>query len=264
METLLRLIHDYSLVLYAACLIAFAYFAITAFGAMRDLRRATFKLERQTVAGRATASWLRASLCIVAAFGVNVASGLAPGAPAQAASPGIQPTRSSPVILLPTSVPTANLSDTLASRLTVTATLMAGKIVSPTLPLTGTAALTPRPTPTLPPVTPTPAPAPVAAQGCGAEAQITDPPSGGKVSGKYVVRGTALVENGGYYKLEVLVPGAQQWSYINRGDATVQGGVLLQGFDFNGLTAGAYQFRLVIVKPNATVGATCVIQIVVS
>jgi len=273
LETLLRLIRDYNLVLYAVCLIAFAYFAITALSAMRDLRRATFKLERQTVAGRATGSWLRAVLCILAAFGVNVASGMAPAAPASATSPGIQPTRPASVVILPTSVPTANLSNTLSSRLTVTATLMAGKTVSVTTTLTGTVApgtLTPRPTQTAAPATttpiPTPTSAPVAApaQGCGPDAQITDPQSGGVVRGKYVVRGTAVVENGGYYKLEVLVPGAQQWSFINRGEQSVQNNVLLQGFDFNGLQPGAYQFRLVVVKQSAVVGASCQIQIVVN
>jgi hypothetical protein len=277
LETLLRLIRDYNLVLYAVCLIAFAYFAFTALAALRDLRRATFKLERQTVAGRATASWLRAALCIVAAFVVNLASGMAPATPAASASPGIQPTKAGPVVIVPTSVPTANLSDTLAVRLTMTATLMAGKTVSPSATLTGTvlpgtgtprpalsqtpgpAATTPAPTPTSPP-----APAPVAAQGCGPEAQITDPASGGAVRGKYVVRGTAIVENGGYYKLETLVPGAQQWSFINRGEQSAQNNVLLQGFDFNGLSPGPYQFRLVIVRPSAAVGAACQIQIVVN
>lgn len=275
MDIIPRLIRDYNLALYAVCVVAFVYFAFTGLAAMRQLQRATFRLERQTETARAIGAWVRAALCVLLAVAVNVVSSLAPPTPVPTAT-GLQPTRTPNIGVPPTSLPTAQV-----------------RAITGTQPLTGTVAVgaagTPRPgqpavtpTATRPPATPgptvaaqptptvasSPSPAPtavpVAPANCGApEARIAAPAVGERVAGPYTIRGTAVVEGGGYYKVEVLVPGAAQWSFINRGDQTVRDGALVQNFNFSALAPGNYPLRLVIIKPDSNIGAVCQIQIVV-
>jgi hypothetical protein len=272
MEIIPQLINRYSVVLYAVCAIACAYFLFTGLASLRELRRAVFRLERNAVVTRAVSSLLKAVMCLAIGAAIFGVTAFAP-----APSPGslLGAATGTPVALaLPTSMPTADISttQTLASAsftptivFVGTATVNAATAANPAVQqaaqsatvLTGTqaAAAAQAAQPTL---------APELIPDCtSAKAQITSPEPGERVVGAYTVRGTAQLEAGGWYKLEILTPGAVQWAFVGRGDASVNGGVLFNNFPAGNLPPGTYPLRLVLVGADGGIRAICRVPIII-
>lgn len=285
MEIIPQLIRTYATVLYAVCAIACVYFVFTGVASLRELQRAVFRLERSAVISRAVSAWLKALLCVVAAGVVFAISALAP---ARTANSLLGDTTTTPSPGLPaTSMPTAEISAadlTQAAAPTVIVIILDGTATpdqAGATPATGAPdAVAAAPPPTLPPP-PTPAPQPAATEpptpapqeaaqpaipiDCASpDAQISSPAANETIAGVYTVRGTAIVEAGGFYKLEILTPGAVQWSFMGRGDSTVQNGELLAGFNFSAIPPGVYPFRLVTVRASGEIAAICQIPIVIA
>ena len=287
MEILPQIIKTYATVLYAVCGIACAYFVFTGLASLRELRRAVFRLERSAVMSRAVGAWLKALLCIVAAAAIFAVSTLAP---VRTANSLLEDNSVTPAGALPaTSMPTAEISAADMTQAAMTPTvivIIVDGTLAPTdaLPAEGApAADTPDPNaqPTLPPspveaaptLEPTitelpspepPTPAPQIAVDCASpDAQIVSPAANETVSGVHTVFGTAVVEAGGFYKLEILMPGAVQWSFMGRGDGSVQNGELLSSFNFGTIPAGVYPFRLVTVRADSNIAAVCQIPLIV-
>ena len=274
MEIIPQLIKNYSIVLYAVCGIACAYFIFTGLASLRELRRAVFRLERSAVVSRAVSAWLKALLCLLAAGAIFIISSLAPARGADTLLANATPTLGS--VLAPTSMATARIDDAQIKQVDLVATATP---VSDTAVTTGTLVLTQtlEVTPTVqepvaaevsetpPPAETAPAPAApqVAADCSNPEAQFTAPSPGETVAGIYTVRGTAIVEAGGYYKVEVLTPGALQWSFLGRGDTSVQNGELLSNFDFSAIGPGNHLLRLMLVKLDSNESASCTIPLTI-
>ncbi len=293
MEIIPQLIKSYSTVLYAVCGIACLYFVFTGVASLRELQRAVFRLERSAVMSRVVSAWLKALLCVVAAGIVFAVSAFAP---ARTANSLLGDATTTPGAGLPaTSMPTAEISAadlTQAAASTViviivdgtpepaqtaaTLSVAASDAAVTSAPLPGpapTANPNPQPAPTsapqptateLPTLTPeAPAQPDIPIDCSSPDAQIYSPAANETVVGVYTVRGTAIVEAGGFYKLEILMPGAVQWSFMGRGDATVQNGELLSSFNFSAIPPGVYPFRLVTVQANSNIAAICQIPIVI-
>lgn len=289
MEIIPELIKTYATVLYAVCGIACAYFVFTGLASLRELQRAVFRLERSAVMSRAVSAWLKALLCIVAAGIVFAISLLAPARTANSLLGDSDATPNGAA--LATSMPTAEISAadmTQAAAPTVIVIYVDDSTPSVDMAATSTDAgpdtATPStlsvapnaPTAPLPTVAPEPAAAelttptpeapepPSIAIDCSSpDAQIYSPAANETIVGVYTVRGTAVVEAGGFYKLEILMPGAVQWSFMGRGDSTVQDGELLANFNFSAIPPGVYPFRLVTVQANSNIAAICQIPIAI-
>ena len=105
MEIIPQLISRYSIVLFAVCAIACAYFVFTGVASLRELRRAVFRLERNAVVSRAVSALLKAFLCVIIGLAIYAVTTIAP-APRTSLLPG-SVTGTPSGIVIPTSMPTA-------------------------------------------------------------------------------------------------------------------------------------------------------------
>ena len=142
---------------------------------------------------------------------------------------------------------------------------------TPTIPtlFTPTPTATPSPPPTPIPEqiieTPTAAPAPVAGQppNCPIPGSaISQPGNGARVSGLVQVSGAANIDNFDYYKFEFRVPGAPEWSFIQRYNNAVPSGVL-GSWNSDTVLPGEYEFRLVVVDKIGNFPEPCVVRLLV-
>ncbi|MBX7214751.1 MAG: hypothetical protein K1X39_12120 [Thermoflexales bacterium] len=290
MDALLRLIRDSSVVLYLVLGGVFIFFVVTAIAAGRDLRRASFRLERAIAQSRITGNLVRAGLMALAGAGVFMLSALAPPGDSPIAGGGVA------TAVVPTSAPTAVMSRIgeftptviyVGTQISTQAQATLGPSLTATARARPTATITPRPAPTAvgarPTLTPTvaatatrsafspvvtPGGVPVATD-CGSEiAKITAPTPNERIKGTYIVAGTAVVESGGYYKLELLLPGAAQWSLLHAADpgVTVRAGPLMPAYNFSAgqIPAGTLPLRLVVFKASGEAAAVCVLPITIA
>jgi hypothetical protein len=247
------------------------------------LKRAVFRLERNAVLSRMISSLLKAFLCLLGAGAVFAVSNMAsePNANSLLATATGTPSG----IVIPTSMPTAVITSGQAlAGMSVTPTVIlfdaAGNTVTPGAPQQpaelaatvpapdGAVTATPTLAPTdLPPLEPTPSPIPpttapeLMADCANPSAQITNPGPNEQVVGAYTVRGTAVLETGGWYQIEILLPGTGRWDVVGRGASTVTGGVLFENFNAASFLPGDYPFRLVLMGPDGGIRAFCRIPI---
>lgn len=276
MEIIPQLISRYSVVLYAVCGLACGYFLFTGVASLRELRRAVFRLERNAVVSRAVSALLKAWVCLLIGGGIFAVTSLAP-VPA-ANSPLSAATSTPGGIVIPTSMPTAVITSGQA-------VVVASAVFTPTItfvdasgtvtteagidPNQATPADTPaeQPSATPPEVAPTAAVAPpqmpeMFADCTSPNAQITNPGQGEHILGAYSVRGTAVLQAGGWYKLEIFTPATGQWAFLVRGDGSVNGGVLLDNFTAANFAPGEYALSLTLVGADSSVQGICRIPIV--
>jgi LysM repeat protein len=85
---------------------------------------------------------------------------------------------------------------------------------------------------------------------------VTLPRPGARLSGVFHTKGTAVIENFWYYKLEYRADGLDNWHYIaGKHDPVVDG--YLGSFDTRGLPDGTYFLRLVIVDRTGNYPPPC-------
>ena len=253
MDIIPQLITRYSVVLYAVCGIACAYFFFTGVASLRELRRAVFRLERRAVVSRAINAMLKAALCMVIGVAIYAVTTIAPVTRANSLLDS--PTNTPSGIIIPTSMPTAviNTSGQDLNKLvfTPTITFNGATGVSNTAETGGAS---PKAT-TLP--------ADLVSDCSDANAQIINPAQGERVSGNVVVSGTAVLGEGDWYKLEIQKPGSAEWVLVGRGQATVITGKLQGSFSTAGITPGVYPFRLQVVGADGGIRATCRVPITI-
>ena len=253
MEIIPQLISRYSIVLYAVCAIACAYFLVTGVASLRELRRVQFQLEHNAVVSRAINALLKAVGCVMIAGGIFLVAALAPVRPTEALLGAATSTPSH--IVIPTSMPTAVITSGQA---------LASDSFTPTIVFVD-ASGAPTTTINVPGQVATPLPR-LAAKPLDQElkpecvnpnAQITNPTAQEHVAGVYIVRGTALLAAGESYALEILVPGTPQWAFVGSGNTTISGGVLFENFNAGNFAPGVYPFRLVLLSQDGSELATC-------
>jgi hypothetical protein len=251
MEIIPQLISRYSIVLYAVCAIACGYFVFTGMASLRELRRAVFRLERNAVVTRAVSAMLKALLCVIIGAAIYVVTTMVPTSRANLIPGAATGTPSG--IKLPTSMPTAVITSgqaLMTASFTPTITF-----VGTTTAISGSVQSAVSQPPTLS--------SEMMADCTSPKAQITNPAPGEHVTGIYTVRGTAALDPGSWYKLEILTPGAAQYAQLGRGEASVSNDILFANFNTGSLAPGTYPFRLVIVGADGNARAFCRIPITI-
>ena len=238
MTILVKLIADYALWLYLLLgLIAFLFLR-TYVVAHRERDNSIFTLERETATGRMVQAIIGFLVTLIIIGGVFYTSQtLVQEIPLPEVTP--TPTR---LIVLPPS-PTA----------------------PPLLP-TPTPTGTPRPRPTLLPTT-TVTPTLQAAIGAPANCpnpgvRIAEPGTGATVSGVIQIIGTANIPDFWYYKFEFRGNGFGDWTFIQRFDTSLNGGIL-GAWDTRSVPSGDYELRLVVVDKTGNYPEPCMLQLLV-
>jgi len=101
----------------------------------------------------------------------------------------------------------------------------------------------------------------VAGEGCvPGQIMLTEPNEGTEVSGVIIVRGTADIQNFGFYKYEIARPGETVWLTIQAGKEIRQEGELGQ-WDTRTLAPGDYMLRLVVTDNQGESQEPCVVRV---
>ncbi len=110
-------------------------------------------------------------------------------------------------------------------------------------------------------LTPRPLSASSEKDGCTAgRVDLTSPDGGAQLQGTVDIRGSADIQDFGFYKYEVSPLGAETWATISAGRDKVSGGSLGQ-WDTTALSPGDYQLRLVVTDNQGRALPACVIQV---
>jgi hypothetical protein len=248
MATLVKIISDYAVWIYAACAVAALFLLRVAIIARKERRQAAFTLERETAINR-THSVLRWAIVVLAIIGLTyaVSNYLAKAVEPIIAEADPTPT---PVFLIDTPTPTAA---------PVTPTPDETATTTPTPRLRATPQPTPTEQPTAPPA-PT-APLVVAPSCSDGRAIILEPGMGQRIAGPVQLIGTAQTDSFSYYKIEVKpAAAAGDFGFYLRRETPVTNGPL-GVWDPSGLPAGEYVLRLVTVDATGNFGQ-CTVQVV--
>lgn len=227
MAEALRFFRTYEMWMYVILALAGLVYIRKFILSWEDLRRAAFGLERESAQSSLNQSAGMLVLLFLMAVAVFVlVSFVAPSFPAS--NPLITPTM-----------------DLLASPTT-------------TLVVEGTEeALT---TPTIEAMAQT-ATVGVVGEGCvPGQIMLSEPVDGTEINGVIVVKGTADIQNFGFYKYELARPGETIWLTIQAGRDIIRGGELGQ-WDTRTLAPGDYMLRLVVTDNQGESLEPCVIRV---
>jgi hypothetical protein len=234
MTILVKLIDDYSFWLYVLLGLVSLLFLRAHLVARRERDNAIFALERESASGRMAQTIIGFLITLILIGGVFYTSEtLVEEIPL----PEITPTPTTLIVLPPSPTP------------------------PPLLP-TPTPTDTPRPRPTLPPVetiTATPeASVGVPASCPNTGVRISEPGTGAAVSGVIQIIGSASIPDFWYYKFEFRGNGFGDWTFIQRFDTPISGGIL-GAWDTRSVPSGDYEFRLVVVEKTGNYPEPCTV-----
>lgn len=101
----------------------------------------------------------------------------------------------------------------------------------------------------------------VVGEGCvPGQIMLSEPVDGTEINGVIVVKGTADIQNFGFYKYELARPGETIWLTIQAGRDIIRGGELGQ-WDTRTLAPGDYMLRLVVTDNQGESLEPCVIRV---
>jgi hypothetical protein len=89
---------------------------------------------------------------------------------------------------------------------------------------------------------------------------LSDPVDGSEISGVVIIKGTADIQNFGFYKYEVARLGDTVWQTIQAGREIKQESELGQ-WDTRTLAPGDYMLRLIVIDNQGETLEPCVIQV---
>jgi hypothetical protein len=232
MPTLVKLIADYAIWLYVFLGLVALYFSRAYAVARRERENAIFTLERESATGRMVQALIGFLVTIIIIGGVFYTSQtLVEEIPL----PEATPTPTALIVLPPSPTP------------------------PPLLP-TPTPTDTPRPRPTLPPIETITStleiPLGVPANCPNPGVRISEPGTNATVSGVIQIIGSANIPNFWYYKFEFRGNGFGDWTFIQRFDIPISGGIL-GAWDTNSVPSGDYEFRLVVVDKTGNYPEPC-------
>ncbi len=227
MEEALRFFRTYEMWMYVILALAGLVYIRKFILAWEELRRAAFGLERESAQSNLNQAAGMLVLLIIMAVAIFVlVSFVAPAFPAS--NPLLTPTMD----LLAS--PTITLSDELSEESVNILTAEAPSLTA-TLEVVG--------------------------EGCEAgRIMISDPVDGGDITGVIEVKGTANIQNFGFYKYEIARPGETVWLTIQAGREVVQESELGQ-WDTRTLAPGDYMLRLVVTDNQGESLEPCVIRV---
>jgi hypothetical protein len=238
MTIIVKLIADYAIWLYLFLVLVAVLFLRAYMVARRERDNAIFTLERESATGRMLQATTGLLIALIVIGGVFYTSQILVQ---EVPLPEITPTPTVLVVLPPSPTP------------------------PPLLP-TPTATATPRPRATQAPLqTDTPAtaqPAAAPADCPNPGVRISEPGTGASVSGVIQLVGSANIPDFEYYKFEFRGNGFGDWTFIQRFNQSISGGIL-GAWDTRSVASGEYQFRLVVVDKTGNYPLPCVLQLIV-
>jgi hypothetical protein len=90
--------------------------------------------------------------------------------------------------------------------------------------------------------------------------RISEPGTGAQVSGVIRIVGSANIVDFWYYKFEFRGNGFGDWTFIQRFDNAINGGIL-GAWDTRSVPSGNYEFRLVVVDKTGNYPEPCVVEL---
>jgi hypothetical protein len=227
MEEALRFFRTYEMWMYVILALAGLVYVRKFILAWEELRRAAFGLERESAQSSLNQSaGMLVFLFLMAVAVFVLVSFVAPNFPA-----------SNPLL-----TPTMDLLASPTTTLVPEGTEQA--VATPTM---GEVSLTPT--------------IEVVGEGCvPGQIMLTEPVDGSEINGVVIVKGTANIENFGFYKYELARPGETVWLTIQAGRDIIQDGDLGQ-WDTRTLAPGDYMLRLVVTDNQGESLEPCVIRV---
>jgi hypothetical protein len=238
MTILVKLIADYAVWLYLFLGLV-AFLCLRAYVvARRERTNSIFTMERETATGRMVQAIIGFLVTLIIIGGVFYTSQTLVE---QIPLPEVTPTPTRLIVLPPSPTP------------------------PPLLP-TPTPTDTPRPRPT-PPLIVTITPTLQASVGVPANCpnpgvRIAEPGTGATVSNVIQIVGSANIPDFWYYKFEFRGNGFGDWTFIQRFDTPINGGIL-GAWDTRSVPSGDYEFRLVVVDKTGNYPEPCTLQLLV-
>ena len=234
MTILVKLIADYAVWLYFLLGLVALLFLRAYLVARRERDNSIFALERESASGRMVQATIGFLVILILIGGVFYTSQtLVEEIPL----PELTPTPTALIVLPPSPTP------------------------PPLLP-TPTPTGTPRPRPTLPPLETIIATEEVSvgvpANCSNPGVRISEPGTGATVSGVIRIIGSANIPDFWYYKFEFQGNGFGDWTFIQRFDTSINGGIL-GAWDTRSVPSGDYQFRLVVVDKTGNYPEPCTV-----
>ena len=234
MTILVKLIADYAVWLYLLLGLVALLFLRTYLVARRERNNSIFALEREAASGRMVQATIGFLVILILIGGVFYTSQTLVD---EIPLPEVTPTPTVLIVLPPSPTP------------------------PPLLP-TPTPTGTPRPRPTLPPletITPTLEIAVgVPPQCANPGVRISEPGTGAEVSGVIQIIGSANIPDFWYYKFEFQGNGFGDWTFIQRFENPINGGIL-GAWDTRSVPSGDYEFRLVVVDKTGNYPEPCTV-----
>jgi hypothetical protein len=238
MTILVKLVADYAVWLYLLLGLVAFLFLRAHLVARRERDNSIFALERESASGRMAQATMGFLVTIILIGGVFYTSQTLVD---EIPLPEVTPTPTALIVLPPSPTP------------------------PPLLP-TPTPTGTPRPRPTLPPletVTPTPEVSQGVLANCADPGvRISEPGTGATVSGVIQIIGSANIPDFWYYKFEFRGNGFGDWTFIQRFDNPINGGIL-GAWDTRSVPSGDYEFRLVVVEKTGNYPEPCTLLLLV-
>ncbi|MGB3703137.1 MAG: hypothetical protein WA997_17895 [Anaerolineales bacterium] len=227
MEEALSFFRTYEMWMYVILVLAGLVYIRRFILAWEELRRAAFGLERESAQSHLNQSAGMLVLLFIMAVAIFVVvSFVAPAFPAS----------------IPLQTPTMDL------------------LASPSTTIEGEAAQDQDATPTADLLSLT-ATVQVIGEGCvPGQIMLSDPVDGSEISGVVVIKGTADVQNFGFYKYEVARLGDTVWQTIQAGREIKQESELGQ-WDTRTLAPGDYMLRLIVIDNQGETLEPCVIRV---
>lgn len=241
MTIIVKLIADNAIWLYLFLVLVAFLFMRAYMVARRERENAIFTLERESATGR----MMQATTGLVIAFfvigGVFYVSQILV---TETPLPEVTPTPTVLVVLPPSPTPPPLLP-------------------TPTLTPTSTPRPQPTPAPLIETITPEPTQPAVAPPACpNPGVRLSEPGDGAAVSGVIQLVGSANVPDFEYYKFEFRGNGFGDWTFIQRFNTPISGGIL-GAWDTRSVASGEYQFRLVVVDHTGNYPPPCALRLVV-
>lgn len=227
MEEALSFFRTYEMWMYVILVLAGLVYIRRFILAWEELRRAAFGLERESAQSHLNQSAGMLVLLFIMAVAIFVVvSFVAPAFPAS----------------IPLQTPTMDL------------------LASPSTTIEGEAAQEQDATPTADLLSLT-ATVQVIGEGCvPGQIMLSDPVDGSEISGVVIIKGTADVQNFGFYKYEVARLGDTVWQTIQAGREIKQESELGQ-WDTRTLAPGDYMLRLIVIDNQGETLEPCVIRV---
>lgn len=244
MSVLIRLLADYAPWIYALCGLIALWYLREAVLVRRERKQAMYTLEREAALNRIHSMYrIAVLLLLVMGMVYFISNYLAEAVQTPTVEEEAKALTPTSALLLPTPTPTPKPP-------TPTPT------VTPTRRPRPTKRPTPLPTATEPTLQPPACPDP--------RCRLTWPAVNAVLQGAVQVTGSAYTEGFDYYKLEFGIgPDPTSWSFILRGDAPVNDGVL-GTWDVSGLPPGVYTLQLKVVDYTGNwIDPPCKVQITV-